>query len=111
MMMDHPPLYSKDKLTEDGEDGRVADSLPRHVLRHARVVAHVRQPGLDDEQVALGGDDEVAPFLLGLHGDAVPVPSDLRGRDTLRSQTAELHLPLQLHTPGVGMLREMFPDN
>ena len=41
-------------LTENGEDGRVAEPLAGHVLRRAGVVAHVGQPGLNDEQVSLG---------------------------------------------------------
>ncbi len=45
--------------TVDGERGGLAGAPTRDVLRAARVVAHVRQPRLRDDEVALVRHDQV----------------------------------------------------
>lgn len=99
--------------TEDGEHGRVAEPLAGNVLRDARVVAHVGESRLGDQQVPLAAHDEArrGRLLARLDGHAVAQPSDLRRRDAFRRQAAQLHLPLQLDAPRIRVLGEVLPQD
>lgn len=97
--------------TQNGENGRVADPLAGHILRHAGIIAHVGQTGLNDQQMSLAADDQVAAFLFRLDGHAILLPGDIRRWDPLRCQAAQFHLALQFNTPRVRILRKVFADN
>ena len=98
-------------LTENRENCRVTEQLAGHILRHAGIVAHVGQTGLDDEQVSFAANDEIAAFFLRFNAHAISQPGDVRRWDTLRCQASQLNLSFQFHTPRVGILRKVLSDN
>lgn len=103
-------LFRK-SFTQYGEDGRITDSLAGHVLRHARIVPHVSEPSLNDKQMSLGADNQVASFFLRFDDNAVAHPRHVRWRNAFRRQTPQFHLTFKLHASRVWVFRKMFPDN
>ena len=96
------------QLTVDGEKGRVGDSLPRHVPRHAAVVGRVREFGLRDQQVARARDDEVGVHR-GVDLLAVPQPPEDSGpRSAPRRVTSQLPLLPNFDVGRVGRGLEIF---
>lgn len=63
--------------TIDQDRGRVAFAASDDVLGHARVVARVGQPGLLDDKIVVGRDEEIGVALWVDH-ILVPLPLHLK---------------------------------
>ena len=80
-------------LTVYGEEGGWGGSLAGRIRRHAAVVCGVRQPGLQDQEVTGGADDEVR-LGAGVDGDGVAEPADHPGGRVAAGRVApQLRLP------------------
>ena len=98
-------------FTQYGEDGRIADSFTGNVLCHARIVAHVGQSGLNDKQMSLRADNQVASLFLRFDDNTVAHPRHVRWWNAFRRQTPQLHLTFELNVPRIWVFRKMFPYN
>ena len=98
---------AKSSLTVDGDKGGGRGPLLGHVASHTAVVGAVLQPGLQDQEAAVGAHDEVG--LLGrVQLDSIPQPSQNIGLGLSSGwMTDQLALFANLYLAGVGRCLEI----